>query len=96
MVQWVVVLTYFFSALTSPRPTGAEAVPVFVYVIILGLLFQFSLFGLVMVAHYCGFPKFMVSTYNNELAYIILSFVSKFFLTWVFLIGIITNNRGGA
>lgn len=89
--QWLPIFVYFFAAITSDRPATAEQVPWFVYSIILGLFFQFAAFGLVMVFHYTGSPKWFKSHYNNEVAYIVLSFTSKVFLDWNLLIGILTN-----
>lgn len=89
--QWLPIFVYFFAAITSPRPPTAEQVPWFVYTIVFGLFFQFLLFGMVMTLHYYGWPRILRSNYNNEVAYIILSFVSKFFLDWNLIIGIITN-----
>lgn len=89
--QWMPIFVYFFAAITSDRPVGVDGAPWFVYTIVFGLFFQFLLFGMVMTLHYWGSPKWLRSNYNNEVAYIILSFTSKVFLDWNLLIGIITN-----
>ena len=89
--QWLPIFAYFFAAITSERPPDADSVPWFVYSIVFGLFFQFLLFGLLMTAHYAGYPKWFSSHYNNEIAYVTLSFTSKLFLDWNLLIGIITN-----
>lgn len=39
MGQWIIILAYFFAAVTSPRPPGAERPPWFVYSIVIGLFF---------------------------------------------------------
>lgn len=89
--QWTVILSYFFTAVTSPRPLDAEQVPWFVFSIIIGLFFFFCAFGLVQLAHILEYPRFMKSAYAQDIAYLILSFTSKLFLTWNLLIGIATN-----
>lgn len=90
IVQWVPIFGYFFAAVTS-NPN----VPWFVYVIVIGLFDLFLLFGLVMVLHYTNsksrFVRWFRDNYNNEKAYIILSFISKFFLDWSLIIGITTS-----
>jgi hypothetical protein len=93
--QWVPVLTYFFSAISSDRPPTVETVPLFVYFVIFGLLLQFALFGLVQLGHYAG-VGFLRNTKNYENAMVTLSFISKAFLTWTLLIGIATNQRSSA
>lgn len=93
MGQWTVILAYFFTAVTSPRPAGAEQVPWFVFSIIIGLFFFFCAFGLVQLAHVLEYPRFMKSAYAQDIAYLILSFTSKLFLTWNLLIGIATNGQ---
>lgn len=85
--QWVIILVYFITAASS-----SPDIPWFVYVIVFGLLLQFSFFGLIMVFHYLAWPKFLSSGYANEIAYIVLSFTSKLFLTWNLLIGIATSS----
>lgn len=89
--QWAVIFTYFFAAITSPRPPGAEPVPWFVYSIVIGLFVQFSLFGVLLLLHYLGWPKFLANPYYAELGFVSLSFISKFFLDWNILIGIALN-----
>lgn len=89
--QWVVVMSYFFSAITSPRPPGTEAVPWFVYSIIIGLFFIFATFGLIQLCHLLGWPRWLIPAYNVEKAYIFMSMTAKLFLTWNLLIGISIN-----
>ena len=89
--QWIIIMTYFFSAVAS----RTDGVPLFVYFIVIGLFFQFSLFGVVQLLHYWERPRFLAkyldTGYKTERAYIILSFVSKFFLDWTLIFGIVTN-----
>ena len=89
--QWAVVFSYFFTAITSPRPMDVERVPWFVYSIVLGLFFLFSLFGAVQLSHLLEWPRFMAKPHNVEKAYIFLSFTAKLFLTWNLLIGMAIN-----
>ena len=86
--QWGgVILPYFFAAVTS----GQAAVPWFVYTIIIGLLLFFACFGLVQLLHLLGRPRWLRSAYHQDVAYLILSFTSKLFLTWNLLIGMALN-----
>jgi hypothetical protein len=97
MGQWSVIFSYFFKALASPRPITAMQVPWFVYTIVIGLFFQFALFGMVQLLRYAPFAKtwfrgfFSTGGYGYEMSYIILSLTSKVFLTLNLLIGIATN-----
>lgn len=91
MGQWSVILSYFFTAVTSNNAT-----PWFVYSIIIGLFFFFCAFGLVQLAHTTGIPSFMKTAYAQDVAYLILSLTSKLFLTWNLLIGIATNGPASA
>lgn len=86
--QWTIVFSYFFAAVSS-----VEGVPWFVYTIVIGLFFMFASFGFVQLAYITGFPKFMASPYAQEIAFLVLSFTAKFFLTWNLLIGAATSNR---
>lgn len=86
--QWAVIMSYFFTAVVSPRPPDADGVPWFVYTIIIGLFFQFAIFGFLLVLRYWGKFKFFASAYGTEIGFIILSLTSKLFLTWNLLIGI--------
>lgn len=90
-MQWSIIFSYFFTAITSARPIGVEQAPWFVYVIVIGLFFFFALFGLVQLTHIAEWPRFMASGYAQDIAYLILSLTSKLFLTWNLLIGIATN-----
>lgn len=85
VAQWVLILTYFFANIS------ADGAPWFVYVIVIGLFFQFLLFGLLMTLHYAGPWAWFHSNYNYEWCYILLSFTTKLFLTWTLLTGIITR-----
>lgn len=91
MGQWIVIFAYFFAGVTSPRPLGVASVPWFVYTIVIGLFFQFSLFGAVQLAHFYGWPRFMRDYYYVEVAYGVLSLVSKLWLNWTLLAGTIQN-----
>lgn len=96
MGMWSVIFSYFFKALASQRPSTAEQVPWFVYTIVIGLFFQFALFGFVQILRYASFAKtwfggFFSSAYGYEMSYIILSLTSKAFLVLNLLIGIATN-----
>lgn len=91
MGQWIVILAYFFAAVTSPRPPGAERPPWFVYSIVIGLFFQFCLFGLVQLSNVVKWPRFMQGTYAQEIAFSVLSLTTKLFLTWNLLIGVALN-----
>lgn len=87
--QWAVIAAYFFAGVTS-----SDEVPWFVYSIIIGLFFQFALFGALLVARYAlKEDSFFASPYGNEIGYITLSVTSKLFLTWNLLIGIISRNE---
>ncbi len=85
-MQWSIILSYFFTTLNEE-----QNVPWFVYTIVIGLLIQFSLFGLVQLTYMLAIPKFMKSAYAAEIAFLVLSLTSKLFLTWNLLIGIITR-----
>lgn len=89
--QWAVIFTYFFKAVTSDRPPGTNGPPWFVYTIVIGLFFQFALFGIIQLLHYLRWPWFLASAYQIERGFIILSFVAKITLSLVLDIGIITN-----
>ena len=91
MGQWIIILSYFFTAITSPRPADVAQVPWFVYTIVIGLFFLFATFGLIQLAYMTGWPRFMKSAYAQEIAYLVMSFTAKLFLTWNFLIGIALN-----
>jgi hypothetical protein len=90
-IQWTVILSYFFTAISSERPENVQQVPWFVYSIIIGLLFLFAAFGLVQLTHLTKWPAFMKSAYAQDIAYLVLSLTAKLFLTWNLLIGIATN-----
>jgi hypothetical protein len=89
--QWIIILAYFFTAITSPRPADVQRVPWFVYSIVIGLFFLFSTFGLIQLAYMAGWPRFMKTAYAQEIAYLVMSFTAKLFLTWNLLIGIAVN-----
>lgn len=91
MGQWIIILSYFFTAITSPRPMDVARVPWFVYTIVLGLFLIFAVFGLIQLAYMTGWPRFMKTAYAQEIAYLVMSFTAKFFLTWNLLIGIAVN-----
>lgn len=91
--QWIIVFGYFFGAVTSERPIGVDPVPAFVYVIVIGLFVQYSLFGFVQLFHYLRWPRWIATGYGAEISYIVLSFISKFFLDWTLIAGIVTNQR---
>ena len=90
--QWIIIFAYFFTAITSPRPDGVAHVPWFVYSIVIGLFFLFAVFGLIQLAYMMGWPRFMRTAYAQEIAYLVMSFTAKFFLTWNLLIGIAIND----
>lgn len=101
LAQWSVIFSYFFTAITSPRPPTAAQVPWFVYSIVIGLFFQYSLFGLVQLLHYLPFARnwfggFFSSNYGYELSWVILSFTSKFYLVANIVIGTVTNPMASA
>lgn len=88
--QWSTILTYFFTAISSPRPEGVEQVPVFVYLIVIGLFFQFAVFGFTLfIRFYYQCNSSLNKAYNSEIMFILLSFTSKLFLTWTLQIGTI-------
>lgn len=91
MTQWSIIFAYFFMTITSERPLDVAKPPWFVYSIIIGLFFWFNAFGLIQLSHLMEFPAFMKTGYAQDIAYLILSFTSKLFLTWNLLIGIATN-----
>ena len=84
--QWVVIWVYF-----SVTVSNVGSAPGYVWAIIFGLFFQFSLFGLVQLLHYLPYQNFLSSIYAVEIAYITLSLTSKLFLTWTLQLGIIIN-----
>ena len=87
--QWACILTYFIALATTTDSVGP---PAFVWVIIIGLLVIFDIFGLVQFLHYLGWPRFLRSTYGVEVTYITLSLTSKLFLTWT-LLGALIRTR---
>jgi len=91
MGQWSTIMAYFFTAITSERPETVASAPWFVYSIIIGLFFLFAIFGLIQLSHYAKWPRFMSSKYAQEVAFLSMSFIAKFFLTWNLLIGIASN-----
>ncbi|MBX9636397.1 MAG: heliorhodopsin HeR [Nitrosomonas sp.] len=100
MGQWAVIFSYFFEALASPRPSTAMQVPWFVYTIVIGLFFQFALFGLVQVFRYASFTKTwfggFFKGFGYEISYIVLSATSKIFLVLNLLIGMAINQMSSA
>lgn len=80
--QWACILTYFI----VPAVIDSVGPPAFVWVIIIGLVAIFAIFGLVQLLHYAPWgPRWLSTTYGVEIAYIILSLTSKLFLTWTLL-----------
>ena len=86
--QWSIIVTYFFAS-------DLENAPGFVYGAVFGLVFQFALFGIVQLCHYLGWPRFLRTGYATEIAFVVLSFISKFFLDWTLSIGILTRMDPG-
>lgn len=82
MGQWTIILTYFFTLVTS------IAAPWFVYVIVIGLFFLFAVFGLIQFAY---MMEWIRSAYVQEICYLVMSLTAKLFLTWNLLIGIATR-----
>ena len=89
--QWACILTYFIVPAVSD-PVGP---PTFVWVIVIGLVVIFAVFGLVQLLHYVGWPRWLASTYGVEIAYIVLSLTSKLFLTWTLLGALIRARLAG-
>lgn len=89
--QWSTIFSYFFTAISSNRPIGVASAPVYTYFIVIGLFFLFSMFGLIQVTHFAKWPRFMGTVFAQEVAFLVMSFVAKTFLTWTLLIGIATN-----
>ena len=85
--QWTIIITYFLSSVIS----NPDDIPIFVYLIVFVLFFQFSLFGFLQALHYSRWPRFLASGYGVELAYVTLSFVSKLSLDWILIAGILIN-----
>lgn len=86
VAQWVAIFVYFFVAITT-----TDDVPVYVYLIVFGLFFNFSLFALNPFLHYLRAFGWISDFTNYELVFILLSFVSKFFLDWTLIIGSAVN-----
>lgn len=78
--QWAVILSYFFDQVTSTTS------PWWVYTIVIGCFAQFCLFGIVQLMQYNG-----QTTYWAEIAYITLSYTSKFYLNWNLVIAMLTG-----
>lgn len=78
--QWTLIWTYF--AYQAP---GA---PWIVYSVVIGMFIQYCLFGLVQILQY---TRVWPDPYQIELAYIGLSYTSKFYLNWNLIIYMLTQ-----
>lgn len=86
VLTWGFILPAFVLAVLSSTKT----VPWFVWSIVIGLLAQYSMFAVPVLIHYNGFWP-LKENYRYEIAYIVLSFVSKAWLDWILIIGSITR-----
>ena len=86
--QWAAILTYFIVSATQDPPA-------FVWVIVFALLGIYMVFGLVQLAHYAGWPRWLSSSYAVEIAYIVLSLTSKLVLTWTLVPALIRAHLTG-
>ena len=82
IIPWVVIVLYFFSALSS----GDAKPPAFVYAIIPTIFVFFNAFAVNMVLQYKKVGKWKDYLYG-ERAYIILSLVAKTALAWQIFAG---------
>lgn len=80
--QWAVIFAYFFNSVTTSNA------PWYVYTIIIGCFLQFCIFGIVQLLQ---FTKVVQTPYGVEVAYITLSYTSKFYLNWNLIIAMLTQ-----
>jgi hypothetical protein len=89
--QWSVIFGYFFTAVTS----ASDDVPWFVWTVVIGLFGMFSAFGFVQLFHYRRWKFLRLDTgYGAEMAFVVLSLVSKVTLDWILAVGIVNNQIG--
>lgn len=77
IVPWVVIALYFYNAILS----SGEAVPKFVYFILVSLFINFNIFPINMVLQYLKVGPWKNYLFG-ETVYIILSLVAKSLLAW--------------
>ena len=77
LVPWVVIMMYFFGALSN----APDTVPSFVYGIVISLFVFFNLFPINMVLQYKQVGKWKDYLYG-ERGYMIMSLVAKSLLAW--------------
>ena len=87
--QWIIIFFYFINAIVQ----ASDEVPVYVYLVIIGIFANFTLFAVNAFLHYLRTFEWISSSANYEIVYIILSFVSKFYLDWVLILGIVLSPR---
>lgn len=88
LAQWAIIFTYFIIAASS-----SDNVPVYVYIIVIGLFFNFNLFAINPFLHYIRAFGWISDFANYEIVFIILSFVAKFALDWTLIIGVAVTER---
>lgn len=87
--QWIIIFFYFFTAVVE----ASDEVPIYAYLVVIGIFANFSLFAVNALLHYMRAFSWISSSSNYEIVYIILSFISKFYLDWVLIIGIALTPR---
>lgn len=75
--QWAYITSYFVNRMPAPW---------YVWVAILGMAIQFSIFGFIQLFFYLGWTK---TYYQVELSYIFMSFTAKVYLTLTLVIAMI-------
>ena len=88
-VPFVFTWGFIWAAFALAVKSAIDAVPWFVYAVVIGIFIQYCLFALPIVLHYTG--TWLVDNFWYEAAYIVLSFVSKFYLDWVLIAGSLTR-----
>ena len=80
-LTWGFIWPAFVLAVRS----STDGVPVFVWLLVIGLFVQYTLFVVPLWFHSAGW--LFTSNQNYELAYIVLSVVSKFWMDWTVILG---------
>lgn len=93
IATWIIVLFFFNIAVDASN----EQVPVFVYLVVYGLLASFSSFAIVTLFHYIPMPlgtpsykEFLLDGGNYEFAMGLNSLLAKLALVWTVFIGLLT------
>lgn len=89
--QWAITWVYFFALVTSAHSPALARVPWYIYVVTIGQFVAGLVPGILLMLQY-GLRTSRDSGYNTELAFAVISFLSRLVIVITMLVGVVHNS----